>query len=76
LIDKDLDIDFKMLFFRILESFPRENIFNCDESGLFWRENIQRNITLDKKELIVENFLNIELQYYFVLAIAEKNCLY
>ncbi|KAF7689896.1 Tigger transposable element-derived protein 6 [Cucumispora dikerogammari] len=51
LVDKNNIINFKRVYEEKLRQYQSSNVFYCDKTGLFWRQNHSSTFTLDKNDL-------------------------
>lgn len=50
LVNQDIIENFKVVFKAKLEQFADEDIYNADETGLFWRQSINRTLTVNEDD--------------------------
>ena len=55
-VDNRLFINFNELYKSKLNEYERRNVYNCDETGLFWKCSSNGRCTISKE---VVNFLKI-----------------
>ncbi|KAG0439561.1 Tigger transposable element-derived protein 6 [Dictyocoela muelleri] len=60
--------DFKTLYHEKIRSFNPDDVFNCDETGLFFSVHLQEIFVILKKSKLAANLAKSVLHYYFVLA--------
>lgn len=50
LVDKKTIAEFKDKYQQKLDEYNPSNIFNCDETGLFWRQDTKKTIVLNAED--------------------------
>ncbi|KAF7698534.1 Tigger transposable element-derived protein 4 [Cucumispora dikerogammari] len=69
LVDKDNIIKFKRVYEEKLRRYQSSNVFNCNETGLFWRQNHISTFTLDRYDLASEKLERERLTILFFISL-------
>ena len=48
LVDKEIIYNFKKIFITKIKEYNSETLYNCDETGLFWRQQHNKTLIYDE----------------------------
>ena len=66
-------LNFKELYMEKLKEYEDRNVYNCEETGLFWKCSLNITYTISKKIRQMVSFLKIQLLYSWEQTCLEKN---
>ncbi|KAG0441513.1 Tigger transposable element-derived protein 6 [Dictyocoela muelleri] len=70
LVNNDLISGFKYKYLNKLKEYKPKDIFNCDETGLFWSEMPKKTIKVGKKDIACGKFYKERITILFCVNLA------
>jgi len=73
IVDDRLFINFKESYKSNLNEYESRNVYNCDETGLFWKCSSNRTYTISKEDKASGKFSKDRITILFGVNMLEKN---